>query len=204
MTAGGECGNVKPLIPVYQYDMNGKYIKSFKSAADAAREVNCHRTQITYVCKGKGLSICGFMWRYYKRNKIKEYKNQNCKQVDQYDYNCKLIKTYKSIAEATNITGVSEDTIVRCCKGNSKIAGGYVWRYHGEKPETFINKNSIIQFDMNKNYINKFSSINECMNKTSINYYQLKKCYDNNISYNGFYFIREIECELSSDGSFLF
>ena len=55
---------------VNQYDLNGNFIKSFESAASAAREVspnqNCNTvgSQILQVCKGNRKTAKGFIWKY--------------------------------------------------------------------------------------------------------------------------------------------
>lgn len=129
ITAGGECGIAKPLRSVYQYNLNGEYIKSFESGASASREVGCHRTQITKVCKGKGFSICGYMWRYYKADKIEVYSNSTCVQVNQYDNKNNLIKSYSSITDASIETGISICCISNCYRHKTKTAGGFIWTY---------------------------------------------------------------------------
>lgn len=40
-----------------------------------------------------------------------------------------LLKEYSSIHEAQRQTNVKNYNIVRCCKGKTKKAGGYVWKY---------------------------------------------------------------------------
>lgn len=51
--------------------------------------------------------------------------------VNQYDINNNFIANYKSMAEATRITGVSN--IERVCKGQRKTAGGYIWKYKNKQ-----------------------------------------------------------------------
>ena len=50
---------------VYQYDLNGKFIKSYASQAEAARALGLSRgTHIGECCRGKTKSCAGFIWRY--------------------------------------------------------------------------------------------------------------------------------------------
>lgn len=51
------------------------------------------------------------------------------KAVGQYTLEGKLITKFKSTTEASKLTGVDNSTICRCCKGQRKAAGGYVWGY---------------------------------------------------------------------------
>ena len=52
------------------------------------------------------------------------------KQVNQYDLNGNLIKTWGSISIAAN-AGFDQSSISRCCSGTRgmKKTGGYIWRY---------------------------------------------------------------------------
>lgn len=48
--------------PVNQYDLNGKYIKSYESASEARRALN--NQHISDVCNGKWLTAAKYYWRY--------------------------------------------------------------------------------------------------------------------------------------------
>ena len=50
------------------------------------------------------------------------------KPVSQFDLQGNLIKTYVSQIQASRETGVTGSNINRCCKGERKTAGGYIWR----------------------------------------------------------------------------
>ena len=43
--------------------------------------------------------------------------------------NNEILHFYPSISEAARATGVKVQNISKCCKGNSKTAGGYIWKY---------------------------------------------------------------------------
>jgi hypothetical protein len=51
------------------------------------------------------------------------------KPVYQYTKNMTFINEYPCTWEASRQTGVNESSISRCCRGERKSAGGYVWRY---------------------------------------------------------------------------
>lgn len=51
------------------------------------------------------------------------------KKVAQYDKTGKLIKIYPSIREAERETNITNQHIIRVCKGRRKSTGGYVWKY---------------------------------------------------------------------------
>lgn len=40
-----------------------------------------------------------------------------------------IIREWKCIAEAERVLGIYQSSIVACCKGRLKSAGGFIWRY---------------------------------------------------------------------------
>ena len=44
-------------------------------------------------------------------------------------------KTYRCISDAERETGIDNASIIRCCKGKQKSAGGYIWRYAKKEVE---------------------------------------------------------------------
>ena len=51
------------------------------------------------------------------------------KSVIQLTKDLMFVAEYSSIREAERMTGISNQTISRCCKGKRPTAGGYVWRH---------------------------------------------------------------------------
>lgn len=49
---------------VLQYDKNGNFVKRWSCAAEAARNLNCHRQGIYISCKQKGRICKGYIWKY--------------------------------------------------------------------------------------------------------------------------------------------
>ena len=78
-TIGG--GNDIQKKTVYQFDLNGNFIRSYKSARDAAMTVSPNnqdtiRASIKNCCLGTSYSSCGFFWSYYKEFiKKEDYQN---------------------------------------------------------------------------------------------------------------------------------
>lgn len=53
----------------------------------------------------------------------------NRKKVSQYDLNGNYIQTFNSLKEAQEKTNIAKSSICTVCKGNSKQAGGFIWKY---------------------------------------------------------------------------
>lgn len=49
--------------------------------------------------------------------------------ISQFTKDGKFIADYPSAIEAYRVTGVNNTSISNCCKGRSKSAGGYIWRF---------------------------------------------------------------------------
>lgn len=68
----------------------------------------------------------------YKNKLIQPFERKVCK----CDLEGNVIETYKSIKDASIQTGIDDGGIVKVCKGQRQIAGGFKWKYH----ETFANE----------------------------------------------------------------
>ena len=125
-------GNSKPI---YQYDLNGKFIKEWESATIAAKEFNMSRGVITGCAdkkKVKSKSACGYLWSFERFDKIQSYTKKSIgKKILQYDLDGNFIKQYDSVADASRETKVNRPSIIMCTKGTSRrqTAGGYIWKY---------------------------------------------------------------------------
>lgn len=56
-------------------------------------------------------------------------KSSNIKKVSQYDLNINYIQTFNSLKEAEEKTNIAKSSICTVCKGKSKQAGGFIWKY---------------------------------------------------------------------------
>lgn len=53
--------------------------------------------------------------------------------VVMYDINGNFIREFGSTKEANMITGIRQSGITSCCQGRYKHAGGYIFKYRGDK-----------------------------------------------------------------------
>ncbi len=131
---------------ISQYDLDGNIIKNWSSIVDASRELGLSKEGI-YQCCSDCYTNCrtlgGFIWRYSEDELTKEYvelcnRKWNEKSVIQYSISGEFICMFKNMTEAELKTGVSHSHISRCCKGNRKTAGGFVWKYYKDICEIAI------------------------------------------------------------------
>ena len=158
---------------VYMFDLNGNYLRSFKSAREAAAYIQPDnqdnaRSAIKNNCLGTTSSSYGYFWSYTKEF---TYRNERMKEVAQYTINGKFLRTFKSITEAEVALSLNNITQAIYKKGSG---GGYQWRYfEGDTSDipTLVNVKTknlflpIIMFDKSGKIIKKFDCVKQCVNE---------------------------------------
>jgi len=113
---------------VSQYDLEGNLIRSFDSIKEAA-SFGFNEGNIQDCCVGRLKSSKGFIWRYFEDPPPQKYKNKTIKKVIQFSYTGEFIKEWDSIVDVTKELKIGGNSIVTCCKGKYKTAGGFIWKY---------------------------------------------------------------------------
>lgn len=146
---------------VYQYSLDGNFIKAFDSSKSASEYLNCDSTGINKCCKGDFNSFVGYMWSYKKKRKLKPYIDTGLKKVHQYDTYFKLLSKFNSIKSASLILGIKENQISRICSAKKGCAKGFYFGYSDTdvKELKANNKKEIYVFNSNKKLIFHSSDI---------------------------------------------
>lgn len=157
---------------VYQFDLNGNYLRSFDCVRSAARYLQQDDEYATLKairnnCLGTTNSSFGYFWSYTKKF---EYKNsKSWHKVAQYTISGKFLRYFDSIAEAERSLQIN--TIQQAIT-KKYTSGGYQWRYFdGDTSDipTLIslkNKNKILpieMYDKDMNKIKDFDCVNDCI-----------------------------------------
>lgn len=189
-------GNKYRAIPIAQYELDGTFIRTWECAMDVEKEWNVKHLHgnIATCCNNKGKSAHGYMWRYYKgdSSNINPLKYNNKLAVDQFSLEGKFIKRYESISEAERVVGGSNTNIIKCCKGETRVAYGYQWRYSSDNIKELT--------DIRYKYIDVFSGQKyekkqEIRDSTGLSVYDIDKCLKENkviIKNNVEYLIQKI------------
>lgn len=127
-TSGGE-GHYGQEKPVYQYDLNGNFIKSYPSMAEAARQLNIKKQNIYKCCHKEYKTANGYQWTQDPHEKMSKTTFGQGKRVYQYDLEYNLINDYPSLAQASRETGISYSHLKRAIYGKILTAGGYIWSH---------------------------------------------------------------------------
>lgn len=113
----------------------------------------------TLIINGKGYNVSTA--EYYNNGDVGR------KEVSQYDIKGNLIKTYRSIREASyGVHALSDTSICECCNGHISISNGFQWRFGHEleiEPLVLLPKMKlrIDKFDLQGNYIASFNNATE-------------------------------------------
>lgn len=150
---------------VYQYDMNGNYIQSYKSIMDVSRKFNIYGSCIGQAVDNKTPSV-GFLWsdKKYDKLDISQYRiDENKKSVLVFNVDNVLEKEFKSLTDCAKFIGCYISTITRHIV-SQKPYKGYIIRWNGEEKVTeySISKaRKVGQYDLEGNLIKVYRSVRE-------------------------------------------
>lgn len=116
---------------VYQYDLNGIFIKEWPSAREASRKLNIDLTNIARAANNKIKQSNGFLWRYIFIDKIENINltHISAKPVIQYTIDNIYIKEWNSCLDAEKNNKITNGKVSMAANGLRKTAGGYIWKY---------------------------------------------------------------------------
>lgn len=131
----------KQSKPIYQYGMDGTFIKGFKTTTEATKE---YGKRIRPTPTARQNTICGYQWKAYKVDKIepttpslygtinrtKYLKRQRLKQkVVQFDLDGNFLCVYESAIEPAKAFDLNPSGISGACRGRLRRCGEFQWRY---------------------------------------------------------------------------
>ena len=114
---------------VYQYSMDGIFIKNWNSISEASRSLKIHKHAIISCCKKNGYkSGGGYLWSYTKENH--EIVKSKTRKVVQLSIGGVEIRIWESIISASNELKILPSGISNCCAGRISNSGKYKWKYY--------------------------------------------------------------------------
>lgn len=155
LSNGGSNGSGKLRSKkVYQYDIDGNLIGVWRDAQIAGDKLNIIPSNISACCLGVSDTCNNFVWSYKKLN-IEYFKNvklSHCTQIKQYDKYGNYIKTFHSIKEASEETGIKYTNISTSCQKNGRntTKGLYRWTYADEDIDKNMIKSQSVQREINQ------------------------------------------------------
>lgn len=151
MALGGRGGSGElNKIKVAQYDLNGVFIKTFKSVTEAAKEVEASPGDISNAVNKKQLSCKGFIWmKDIGKNPLTiRAEFGNSKKIVQYSRAGNRVKIWTSATVVARYYKIDSSIISAVCKGDSsrKLIAGFQWRFESD----FIKKLPAVDVDKSK------------------------------------------------------
>jgi hypothetical protein len=109
-------------ISIYQYDLDGNFIREWKSITEASSNLNIEDGNICYAANGKRKIAGNFQWSYIKHSKLKSYTREiHKKTVYEYGLDGNFIKEYSAV---NLVDDIKPKLISKCCLGNLKSVYG--------------------------------------------------------------------------------
>lgn len=118
---------------IYQYDLEGNYLNSYKSIKSASEILNVSRTSISHNLNGKQKTAFGFIWIFKflgSKIDVSNLKHGKSKSILQMDINNNIIKIWDSMVDIEKELNISSGKICMCCKGKRKTTGGFKFEYY--------------------------------------------------------------------------
>ena len=128
-----EGASSKNCKKVYQYSMDGVFIKEFSSVVQAKKEC-VGDIYNAMLLKSHTYSAGGYQWRDTKYESIPPYSKkasrvEHSKDVYQYDLQNNLIKIWKGTKEPSLELKIHRGAIRNCLSGIANTAGKFIWKY---------------------------------------------------------------------------
>lgn len=132
LTWGGQNTSEALKKCVYQYDLEGNFIKEFPSLAEAERVLKISHSNICKVLNHELHQCGGYRWSYTKESRLPPISNNHtgsAKRIGQYDLQNNLIQIFSSTKEAAEYLGRSQGNISSAANGKRKTAYGFIWKF---------------------------------------------------------------------------
>ena len=163
-TALGGGSGLVPLVEkkVHQYDLQGNYIKSYRSQSSAARQNGVHSSQINQAVLYNRVAVNSY-WSSIKVDtlNIANYNKLQSTSVFVYSKDGKKVNEFKSIADTARYLDVNVACVNRAIEWKT-LCGGYYLSFDNldtfiKEPKKRIRHSIIYQYDLNGNYINEMT-----------------------------------------------
>lgn len=167
---------------VLQYSLDGIFIKEWKSAIQATKELNICGSHISSCCNGKRNQCGGFLW-FHKDTFTEQLLLDRINQLNkphhssipilQYTLDGNFVREWESASSVEKELGFENSCISICCLNKTKCSYNYLWFYKDGFNNNILNERikdinkpnprnkPVIQLDMQGNFIKEWESIKE-------------------------------------------
>jgi group I intron endonuclease len=114
---------------IYQYAVkDGQLINSYDCLENAGSAVGADKRSISSAALGVNKTCNGFVWSYSSTFPT-DFKDNRKKVVQQFSLEGEFINEFKSVSEASELTGCNKTGIGKVSRGERKSCGGFYWVY---------------------------------------------------------------------------
>lgn len=179
ITAGGDGGHTADqtyrMKTVYQYGMDGTFIREWKSATEASKCLGIERSKIVTACT-RFTQASGFLWRRFKAEDVKyRGSNFNNKSVILYNLDGSVQKVYNSVNEACEALAMNKSKLYRIVDHPRPSLGftvnivGCKHKYVPKKVRVKVKKESkiilpIYQYNLEGSFIKEYKNYSDVKN----------------------------------------
>ena len=168
-------GGMPPIleIPIHEYDLDGNYIRSFKSATVAGINYNCGGANIGTAARAKRTSM-NKLWSFEKVDKLdisQYYINRQAIAVYTSNIHNDIIKEYGSMGECARDLKTDLSVVQRAVKNKTDIKGLYI-HYATDSYTTNCKRvpRKVGQYDQEGNLIKVYDTVRACKKEfTNVN-----------------------------------
>lgn len=124
----GMLGKSRPRSAIFQYSLDGRLIKRWKSMMEIEKKLGYSHGNIGQACNKIYRQCYGFIWRRENsKGLIRKYK------IAQKTLSGELVKIWKSFKEINQNTGYNRIVLSNCCRGKVSNCYGFKWRFVRKK-----------------------------------------------------------------------
>jgi group I intron endonuclease len=114
---------------VYQYDiLTGVLVNKYSNLTDASATVGLTKQDLSKVCLSVNKVSNGYVWTY-SSTFPKHINDNRRKVVQQFSLEGKFVNEFKSVSEASKLTGCNKTSIAKVCRGERQSCGGFSWKF---------------------------------------------------------------------------
>ena len=182
--------------PIYQYGMDGLFIKEWHSISDIAAELKTEDASCVYACiSGRVQSYYGYQWKYEKLESIPPIKSRDeilaeltekrKKPVYQYTRSGEFVKRYDYLLQVEN-DGFNFRGVSKCCSGKGSSCGGFQWSYEyypkldkvllPHQITAMKQSKAVYKYDLLGNFIEKYDSLSIAAALNGISFKRISSC----------------------------
>lgn len=131
LASGGQ-GNDSCSVKVYEYNIEGEFLKEWNSQIEASVFYNMKTNHIPGACNGRLKTFAGKRWSYIKVSKLEPLINRR---TDTKYYNIiqinkstnKIVKVWNNVGDIVRHLNFNHSGIINCINKKRPTYKGYIW-----------------------------------------------------------------------------